>query len=244
MDVSANKTRRLPGLFFRYGIFFITAASCNTSTRSEAKTTDDGRLLQAYEVLHQRLQTVTEQDNAYAGLLHTPVTTAELDEKSGKIIQAEMALQRTVDSLQQTFSNAHTKVQAEKLYQVTSYFKALLQSRRLLSDMRMALSVESDDSTTTHRMLMRLQADLRQRDEKIAALEKMAGATTTTKKQEPPSKNENTEQLRQRNQALQESLKAMEAKYFTVGRNYLLLQKEHERTLNELTALRKANGEK
>lgn len=212
-----------------YGIVFVFAASCTTTPDKAAPGTEEQ--LQAYEVLHRRLRALTEQDNTYAGLLSSQVATTELDERSGRIIQAEMALQHTIDSLDRVSLNNPDSTQKANLAHITSYFKALLQSRRLLSDMRMALSAESDDSTTAQQMLAQLQNDLRERDERIAALEKANAATPVTR--------ESMEQLRQRNKMLQQSLQAMETKYFTVGRNYLVLKKEHERTVNELTALRK-----
>lgn len=250
MDFSANNRYRLPRIF-SYGILCLIVASCHTTPDAAKPATD--KLLQAYEALHQRLEALIEQDNAYAGLLSEQVTTAQLDESSGTIIQAEMALQRTIDSLDK-LALADGNDQKEALRRITAHFKALLQSRRLLSDMRMALSAGSDDSTTAQRMLMQLRTALRAKDEKIAALEKAAQAAnsstappetkmTATNRRNAVAGSENIEQLKQRNNDLQQSLQAMETKYFTIGRNYLLLKKEHERTMNELAALRRSNGQ-
>lgn len=251
MDFSANNLHWFSARFLICGTLFFLATSCN-STNKGAQPANE-KLLQAYEVLHQRLQALLEQDNTYAGLLSKPVATEVLDESSGQIIQAEIALQRTIDSLDRTASKTDTGGQNKSLYEVTAHFKALLQNRRLMSDMRMALSAGSDDSTTAQQMLMRLRADLRERDERIAALEKARQAANS---QTPPGTKisgntrrdamtggENIEQLKQRTKDLQQSLQDMETKYFTVGRNYLLLKKEHERTMNELAALRRSNGQ-
>ena len=47
--------------------------------------------------------------------------------------------------------------------------------------------------------------------------------------------------LKQRNKDLSLAYNNLQSKYFSVGRDYLVLKQEHERTLNELAALRKGN---
>lgn len=206
-------------------------------------------MLQAYNALHWRLQALLEQDAAYAAQWNSLVTASELDEKSGTIIQAEMALQQTIDSLDQASLKANTDLQ-KALGRITSYFKALIQNRRVVSDMRMALSAGTEDSATAQQTLAQLRSDLEKKNKQIAALANASsggtarpaqnGNASKNRKGTAPATNESVAQLRQRNQTLERSLNALEAKYFTVGRNYLVLKKEHERTVNELTALRRS----
>lgn len=243
---SVNNSHAIfPWLFA--AVLLFTAASCHTSS-PDTPQPDAEKSLQAYEALHQRLQAVLAQDAAYTALLNTQPTTAALDESTGRIIQAEITLQRLIDSLDQVSSRLAAGAQKARLQKSTTYFNELLQSRRLLSDMRMALSAGSDDSASAQQRLVQLRSDIRARDEKIAALQKTHQSETQKRAAQnsspaPLATAQTIGQLKQRNKALEGSLKAAEAKYFTVGRNYLLLKKEHERTLRELTALRKAGAQ-
>lgn len=240
--------------FYSLILFLLAVAGCtnapsdNRGNALHAGLTDAQQLLLADEVLHRQLQAVLEADSAYALVLDNS-TPAALDEKSGSIIQSEMALQNSIDSLEQALSK--NKVSSQNaITRLTGYFKAILQNRTTVSDMRMALSAVSDDSTTAQQTLQQLQSHVREKDKRIAALEHASAGTN--KRTGPQGQNANAEsynsntaangnpaQLKQQNNNLQQALKTMESKYFVVGRNYLLLKQEHERTLNELAALRK-----
>jgi hypothetical protein len=236
---------------------FAPLAGCNGSGSADtgantplSQTTAASELLRTDAVLHQRLQAVHDADAAYNDLLESGATTATLDDRNGQVIQAEIALQQTIDSLEQQHKQAGTQ-----LLQWTGYFKNALQSRRALSDLRMVLSADSDDSTTTQQTLRRLQAELQDKNKRIAALEQANRNAVARQSQEAgnslqpgnpaaytPAKGETPADLRQRNKNLSLALNNMQVKYFVLGRDYLVLKKQHERTLAELAALRKSGN--
>lgn len=196
---------------------------------------------QADDLLHERLQAVLDADNAYAEMAAQAVPTGTLDSQNVAITQAELALLQTLDSLEQ----ADAKIGAQ---QTIGHFRKILESRGALSDLRMVLSANSDDSTAMQHTLRQLRNELREKDQKIAALERSTsrqqegGATNETElRANAPAKGESLADLKQRNKDLYAAYSDLQNKYFLVGRNYLLLKQEHDRTLNELAALRKGN---
>lgn len=214
----------------------------------------ENSLLQADDVLHQQLQAVQQADDAYAQLLAHRTTTKELDDRDGRIVQAEITLQQTVDSLEQhsTLNNEGK----ERLLRLTAYYKSALQNRRAASDMRMVLSANSDDSTAAQQMVLRLRADVQERDKRIAALEQQTrqNSNAVALLQNPPSgkqtdnyapaRGEGAADMKQRNKNLSLALGNLQTKYFVLGRNYLVLKQEHDRTVTELAALRKSGNPK
>jgi hypothetical protein len=224
-------------------------AGCNGSADTGAntplsQTTAASELLRTDAVLHQRLQAVHDADAAYNDMLESGATTAALDDRNGQVIQAEMALQQTIDSLEQL-----SKPAGAQQLQWTGYFRNALQSRRVLSDLRMVLSADSDDSTTMQQTLRRLQAELQDKNKRISALEAANRNAAARQSQgtgnlaaNAPAQGETPADLRQRNKNLSLALNNMQVKYFVLGRDYLVLKKQHERTLAELAALRKSGN--
>jgi hypothetical protein len=103
--------------------------------------------------------------------------------------------------------------------------------------------------------LRRLQAELQDKNKRIAALEQANRNAVARQSQEAgnslqpgnpaaytPAKGETPADLRQRNKNLSLALNNMQVKYFVLGRDYLVLKKQHERTLAELAALRKSGN--
>jgi hypothetical protein len=208
--------------------------------------------VQADALLHQRLQAVLEADNAYAQLATQAAPTTSLDSQNEAITTAEIALQQSIDSLEQTTKKDSLSGQ---LQQTIRYFKNALQSRTALSDLRMVLSANSDDSTAMQQSLAQLRTELQEKNKKITDLERTrntspgepAGRTNINDaelKTYAPAKGETLDELRQRNKNLSLAYSDLQNKYFMVGRNYLLLKQEHERTLTELAALRKGGNQK
>jgi hypothetical protein len=231
-------------------LFFCINAACNTSTTEKpgaTTTTNEKDLLQADNLLHQRLQAVQEADNRYTELLTLGTTTAQQDEESGRIAQAEIALQQSIDSLERRYANAASK--GTGMERLLGYFRATLRNRQAASDLRMALSAGSDNSASMQQTLLQLRADVRERERKIAELESRPAtrneraAESNAPSREPrniaPADGESLGDLKQRNKNLSTELNNVQNKYFIIGRNYLLLKQEHERTLKELAALRK-----
>jgi hypothetical protein len=226
-----------------------TSTPGNTPQHLHAATDTSMTTLQAADaLLHQRLQAVLDADNAYARLAMQAAPTASLDSQNEAITTTEIALQQTIDSLEQT---AATDSQSHQAEQTLRYFKNALQSRTALSDLRMMLSANSDDSTAMQNTLAQLRTDLQEKNKKIMILERARNTpaarnelTDTELKTYAPAKGESLADLKQRNTNLSLAYSNLQNKYFTVGRNYLLLKQEHERTLNELAALRKGNNQK
>lgn len=258
---NSSKSTRATSLFFitALSLFFVVVGCTAPTAEQQQKdafagtaSTETG-VLQADETLHRRLQEVLEADDAFTQLAGN-ATTETLDEKSGQIIQAEIALQKTIDSLEQ-----HAKTAEESNTELTSriaYFKAALQNRRAISDMRMVISANSDDSVTARQTRAQLEKQLQEKNKTIATLERAVqarGAKQPTpgnlvydngKNGYAPAKSESMADLRQRNKNLSLALGSLQTKYFLVGRDYLVLKKEHERTVNELAALRKSGNRK
>jgi hypothetical protein len=231
-------------------LFFCINTACNTSTTEKpngAAASNEKEWQQADNLLHQRLQAVQEADNRYTELLTVGTTTAQQDEESGRIAQAEIALQQSIDSLERRYANAANK--GAGMERLLGYFRATLRNRQAASDLRMALSAGSDNSASMQQTLLQLRADLRERDRKIAELESrpatqnQRAAESNTPSREPrnmaPANGESLADLKQRNKNLLTELNNVQNKYFIIGRNYLLLKQEHERTVKELAALRK-----
>jgi hypothetical protein len=231
-------------------LFFCISSGCNTSTAEQPGTAGaftNAQLLQADNLLHQRLQAVQEADNRYTELLTIGTTTAQQDAESGRIAQAEMALQQSIDSLEKRYAAAKNA----DLARLLQFFRASLQNRQAASDLRMALSAESEDSVSMQQTVVQLRADLRERDRRIATLEQESRsvnrsqsiAEKNVKETAPgsfaPANGESLADLKQRNKNLLLELNNVQNKYFIIGRNYLLLKQEHERTIKELAALRK-----
>lgn len=241
-------------LFTASGCTGPTAENSGETALSSGTVPVEKELLQADDALHVRLQAVQEADNQYVQLLSGPASPATLDEKSGLVIQAEMALQQTIDSLEQrTIKNDETSNQ--HLAQIILYFKTALQNRRAVSDMRMIVSADSDDSTTMQKTLLSLRSDVQEKNQRITALERanktksksVAPAGTIENTQNytyAPAKGESLAELKQRNKNLALALNNIQVKYFVIGRDYLVLKKEHDRTVNELAALRKSGNQK
>jgi hypothetical protein len=232
-------------------LFFCINTACNTSTTEKpngAAASNEKEWQQADNLLHQRLQAVQEADNRYTELLTVGTTTAQQDEESGRIAQAEIALQQSIDSLERRYANAAKNADLARLLQ---FFRASLQNRQAASDLRMALSAESEDSVSMQQTVVQLRADLRERDRRIATLEQESRsvnrsqsiAEKSVKETAPgsfaPANGESLADLKQRNKNLLLELNNVQNKYFIIGRNYLLLKQEHERTIKELAALRK-----
>jgi predicted nucleic acid-binding Zn-ribbon protein len=117
----------------------------------------------------------------------------------------------------------------------------------------MALSAGSDNSASMQQTLLQLRSDIRERDRKIAALEQESRPATrngrTAESNTPresgnsaPANGESLADLKQHNKNLLTELNNVQNKYFVIGRNYLLLKQEHERTVKELAALRKSSS--
>lgn len=240
-------------------VLLLSLAGCtSTPSIAEESTPDEmaaieNQVLQADAVLHVRLQAVQQADEAYAQVLTNPAPGAALDEKNGQIIQAEMALQQTLDSLRRLPAQRNDTT---RMQQWLRFFEETLLNRRTVSDVRMVLSAYSDDSTTAHQMLLTLQNEVQEKNKRIAALERESStrsntttrteATTpdTQKADNAPAKGESVADLRQRNKNLSQALSSMQTKYFIMGRDYLVLKKAHERTLQELETLRNTGRQK
>lgn len=238
----------------------LVAGACTDKPMSSGAGSRADILWHIDAVLHQRMQAVLDADNAYAQTTTQAATTAAAqDTKSEGIAKAEIALQKTIDSVQnRSLKNDITTENA--IAQLAGYFKTFLQSRRPLSDLRMTLSANSDDSTTMQHTVSALRAQLQEKDKKIAALEQaQSNAPVTSSSEEVRTKvttpsnnapaadqtatNENIASLKQQNKDLATALSTLQTKYFNVGRDFLMLKQEHERTVNELAALRKSNNQ-
>lgn len=253
----------------------IVICSCaNSATEKQQKhtllsetTQSEEKLLLTDAVLHQQLQAVQQADDEYNALLTNPATPTALDEKNGQIIQAEMALQQTIDSLEQRSQSSTTEAKKE-LAQLTGYFKATLENRRFLSDIRMIASADNDDSATMQQVLLRLRADVQEKKEKIALLERATsnrsktatldlppaatslerklltpnGSGTAQKSTYAPANGESLEQLKQRNKNLVSALNAVQTQYGTLMKYYRQLKQDYDRMLNEQAALRKRDN--
>jgi hypothetical protein len=246
MSFPTNKTT---GFFTLLLCWLLTSTGCtSTSNKEPQKAQSSGAAdvwRQADDLLHQRLQDVLDADNAYAELASQAVATGALDARNEAIAQAELALLRTMDSLDQSVGETGN---VSGLQQTIGHFRKILQSRGTLSDLRMVLSANSDDSTTMQHTLLQLRNELREKDKQITALERnnsrqQEAGTQRPNETEPkanaPAKGENLADLRQQNKNLSTAYNELQNKYFLVGRNYLLLKQEHERTMNELATLRK-----
>jgi hypothetical protein len=226
-------------------LLFITA--CSPQPANNTHPQNETAVLDADNLLHQRLQAVLDADSAFAQQATAATATDTLDAVSEQISQAEIQLQQAIDSLQQ----AHQKPvdTAARLAHIINYFKAVLQSRRALSDLRMVLSANSDDSVSMQQTVAQLQAELQEKNKQLAALQQRTktgnNSTTVVENVAPntnaPATGETLADLKQRNKNLALALNNMQVKYFTVGRDYLILKKEYERTLNELATLRNAS---
>lgn len=211
--------------------------------------------------LHQRMQAIFDADNTYAQTAtQTASTAAAQDSKSESIAKAEIALQKTIDSVQNR-SLKYDIATENAIAQLAGYFKAFLQSRRPLSDLRMTLSANSDDSTSMQHTVASLRTQLQEKDKKIAALEQAASnapastgtnetatpkrtiVPTTDTDNNTPASSGSIADLQQQNKDLATTLSQLQSKYFNIGRDYLLLKQEHEKTLNELAALRKSSNQ-
>lgn len=250
-----GKTRRTKASGFAAAgmllLFLLTA--CNpqsTPVATPATQPNQTAVLDADALLHRRLQMVLDADSTFAHLATSAAATEMLDAANERITTAEITLQKTMDSLEQI---AQDKTDSSaRLQLIVGYFKTLLESRRALSDLRMLLSANSDDSTSMQHTLVQLRAELHQKNKRIAALEQHSKADNTTaytpNSPEPntnaPARGETLADLKQRNKNLALALNNLQVKYFTIGRDYLVLKKEHEQTLNELAALRNANRQK
>lgn len=239
------------------GALLLVACTNQPVNQATASNTSAGTLLQADAVLHERLQAVLSADDAYAHFVMQPVASDTLDAKSETIAQAEIALQKTMDSLEQTKVKTSN---AAEWQQIIGYFKNILQSRRGLSDLRMVVSANNDDSTTMQHTLAQLHAQLQEKDKKIASLERTGNqqtqafmpnnealakekASDTGVGSYAPAKGETLADLKQRNKNLYKAYSDLQVKYFVMGRNYLVLKQEHERTLKELATLRQPSNQ-
>lgn len=242
--------------------WLLAGVGCSPASNKQpqplASSGSTSNVLQTDNLLHQRLQAVLDADNAYAEIAIQATPTDQLDAQNEAITTAEIALKQTIDSLEQTAATGDT---AGQLQHTLHYFKNALQSRGALSDMRMVLSANSDDSTTMQHKLAQLRTGLQEKnkevqekDKKIVDLERTLGhmssmgtiaennaASKLKSDAYAQSQGESPAELKQRNKNLYLAYSSLQNKYFIVGRNYLLLKQEHERTLNELAALRKGN---
>lgn len=241
-------------------ITLLLASACTDKPMSSGAGSRSDILWHIDAVLHQRMQAIFDADNAYAQTAtQTASTAAAQDTKSEGVAQAEIALQKTIDSVQHR-SLKYDITTENAIAQLAGYFKAFLQSRRPLSDLRMTLSANSDDSTAMQQTVASLRTQLREKEQKIAALEQatanapaVAPSETVTPKR-PVTTNTDTNNnttasgesladLQQQNKNLAASLSQLQTKYFNIGRDFLILKQEHERTLNELAALRKSGNQ-
>jgi chromosome segregation ATPase len=261
--------------FYMLLFFVLIAAGCTDSTAvNQQKQTllpetapKELRLLEADATLHRRLQGVHEADDRYEALLAAGSVSVEaLDETNGQIIQAEMALQQTIDSLKQLYSGT-TGNDRDSFMHLTDYFRTTLENRRFLSDMRMIASAETDDSTTMQQTLLRLRADVAAKAKKIAQLEQAAAARTRQatldlpptatplerkllapeaaspaqkKDAYAPANGESIEQLKQRNKNLAAALNAIQTQYGTLSKYYRQLKQDYDQVQNELAGMRKS----
>jgi hypothetical protein len=262
--------------FYRLLLVVLVTAGCAdpTAVNPEKQTLlpktekNEARLLQADAALHRRLQTVFEADDSYEALLASGSASADaLDEKNGQIIQAEMALQQTIDSLKQSASFTAAAGNKDTLLHLVDYFRTTLENRRFLSDMRMIASAETDDSTTMQQTLLRLRADVAAKAKKIAQLEQAAAARTRQatldlpptatplerkllapeaaspaqkKDAYAPANGESIEQLKQRNKNLAAALNAIQTQYGTLSKYYRQLKQDYDQVQNELAGMRKS----
>lgn len=248
-------------LLFGAALFTALPIACTnhtpqTPTRLVGVVPND-TLLRTDAVLHSRLQAVLNADDAFAQAVNAAAASDVLDGKSAAIATAEIALQKTVDSLAQQPLNSSNR---ESLQRIVGYFRSILQSRRGLSDLRMVVSANSDDSSAMQQRLLQLRAELQEKtkadeakDKKIHDLERTVGHMSSIGTEAEngaaakvdsyaPSKGETLADLKQRNKNLYEAYSSLQSKYFIVGRNYLLLKQEHDRTVKELAALRQKAG--
>lgn len=232
---------------------FVVLAACNSKPSGpSASTSEAATLVQVDAMLHNRLQAVLDADQAFSQSVSASSKTDVIDSQNAVVTQAEIALKKTIDSLKNR--PVKNSVTAENsIAQLTTYFEALLQSRRTAADLRMALSATSDDSTAMQQQLAGLRATIQERDKKIASLEQAGNSPLFEKRSESaaaatepnsyaPAKGDSPADLKQRNRNLALAYSSLQNKYFVVGRDYLLLKQEHERTLQELAALRKAGN--
>jgi hypothetical protein len=229
-------------------LMFITACSPQPAANTQPKY--ETAVLDADNLLHQRLQAVLDADSAFAQRATGTTATDTLDAASEQITRAEIQLQQAIDSLQQ----AHQKPAdtTARLAQIISYFKAVLESRRALSDLRMVVSANSDDSTSMQQTVAQLRTELQEKNKQLATLQQRNkngnNSSTVVESVVPntnaPATSETIADLKQRNKNLTLALNNLQVKYFTLGRDYLVLKKEHERTLNELATLRNASRQK
>jgi len=255
MRFSAHTTtpRPMPFLLFSGMVIGICCTPASNKT-THAVTALDSALrpaLQADSLLHQRLQAVLDADNGFAQATAQAMPTTTIDARNEVVTAAEIALKQTIDSLEQTVPTNDT---TSLLQHTIGYFKNILQSRVALADLRMVLSANSDDSTAMHQNLAQLRTELQEKNRQLATMERthndaridVAGEkfNDTGLKAYAPAKGETLADMKQRNTNLALAYSNLQNKYFVVGRNYLLLKQEHERTLNELAALRKAANKK
>ncbi len=269
MIVMNHKMTFAPAPFLLLFCACLAATGCSDAASENGGQTvfkaGETGLTAADAALHRRLQAVYEADDRYDALLAAnAVRTELLDEKNGDIIQAEMALQKTIDSLQQAPAAG---ADSSALARLTGYFKTTLQNRRFLSDMRMIASAESDDSTAMQQALLRLRAEVDEKTKRIARLEQQAGAapkqasvsfpaTATPLERKllspeasrqiektaaaTPANGESLAQLKQRNKNLATALNAVQTQYGTLSKYYRELKQDYDRAQTELANLRKA----
>jgi len=120
----------------------------------------------------------------------------------------------------------------------------------------MVVSANNDDSTTMQQTLAQLRSQVQEKDKKIAALQRTGNKQTqpllpneermadSGSPSYAPAKGESPADLKQRNKNLYQAYSDLQVKYFVLGRNYLVLKQEHDRTLKELAALRQPGNQR
>src|SRR4051794_2535675 len=127
------------------GMVLLIASACTSKQANTANMaqTESDMLLQIDAVLHQRQQAVLDADSAYDQSGTAPKATAAIDAKNKAVVQAEIALKKTIDSLQnRPYKNSIAA--EETIARLNGYFRSFLESRRTSSDLRMVLSANSD----------------------------------------------------------------------------------------------------
>jgi hypothetical protein len=137
-----------------------------------ATSLQEHELLQYDAVLHTRLSQLQQLDEQYAMLLTDALPGSIMDNTIKQIVEAESALSKTLDSVE-TKRDVFTGDNTKRFDSLSTAFRAVLQNRRAISGIRTALLNGSGHLTADEKSLLKMDTDLKKKDDRIAELEKL-----------------------------------------------------------------------
>jgi len=181
------------------GLVFFLGSSLTGNSPAEEKSTVVGNTIPALEMelvfdadekLQEKLAELQQLDRQYADAM---TDDKKSDSFSKMILRRENDLRTAIDALSGQGATIANEVMQKKFKVMINRYQQTLESRLAIGSLRNAVAMQQHDFTTDEKSLLKMQDELMQKNNRIAALE---GAAKTLAKQPVISlKNDNSEML-------------------------------------------------